>query len=137
MGSDRQRIRLPEPGGMAFQLAAGRTATGAVVLALPVLSARLLGTDSATAKRVTWLTRMMAVRDAAIGAGGLATARAGSSQTPWLVAGAVCDAVDAIVLTQALRQGRVKGVTAAAVVPLAAGAAAVGALTAIRLRRAG
>jgi hypothetical protein len=122
---------------MAIQLAAGRTATGAVVFALPVLTARLLGADSTTAKRVTWLTRMMAVRDAAIGAGGLLAARGGGAATPWLVAGAVSDAVDAVVLGQALRAGRVKGLTAAVVVPVAAGAAAVGALTAVRLRRAG
>ena len=135
MSSDRQRISIPEPDAMAFQLAAGRTVAGGAMLALPVLSARLLGTDSATAKRVAWLTRMMAVRDAAIGAGGLAAARGTGSPTPWIVAGAVADAVDAVVLTQALRQGRVKGLAAAAVVPVAAGAAAVGVVTALRLRR--
>lgn len=135
MGSDRQHVRVPEPEAMAFQLALGRTAAGAAILALPVLSARLLGTDSATAKRVTWLTRMMAVRDAAIGAGAVAAARGGGALTPWLVAGAVSDAVDAVVLTEALRQGRAKGFPAIAVVPVAAGAAVVGALTAVRLRR--
>jgi hypothetical protein len=135
MSSDRREIRIPEPDAMAFQLAAGRTAAGAVILALPVLSARLLGADSATAKRVSWLTRMMAVRDAAIGAGGLAAARGKGSATAWIIAGAVSDTVDAIVLTQAVRQGRAKGLTASAVVPVAAGAAALGALTAFRLRR--
>lgn len=134
MSSDRRGIRIPEADAVAFQLAAGRTAAGTVMLLLPVLSARLLGADSATAKRVSWLTRMMAVRDAAIGAGGLAAARGNGSATPWLVAGAVADTVDALVLTQALQQGRVRGLTATAVVPLAAGAAAVGALTAFRLR---
>jgi hypothetical protein len=136
MSSDRQRSRIPEPAAMALQLAAGRTAAGTAMLVLPIFSARLLGADSATAKRVAWLTRMMAVRDAAIGAGGLAAVRGDGSATPWIVAGAVSDAVDAIVLTQALRQGRAKGLTATAVVPLAAGAAVVGALTALRLRRA-
>lgn len=135
MSSDRQQIRIPEADAMAVQLATGRTAAGAAILALPVLSARLLGADSATAKRVSWLTRMMAVRDAAIGVGGLAAARGTGSATPWIVAGAVSDAVDAIVLGQALRQGRVKGLTATAAVPLAAGAAAIGAVTALRLRR--
>ena len=135
MSSDRREIRFPEADALALQLSAGRTAAGAVFLALPVLSARLLGADSATAKRVSWLTRMMAVRDAAIGAGGVAALRGKGSATPWLIAGAVSDTVDAIVLTQALQQGRVKGFIPAAVVPLAAGAAAVGALTAFRLRR--
>jgi hypothetical protein len=134
MSSDRPQIRIPEPAAMAVQLAAGRTAAGAVILALPVLSARLLGADSATAKRVSWLTRMMAVRDAAIGAGGLAAARGTGSPGPWIIAGAVSDTVDAIVLTQALRQGRAKGVPAIAVVPVAAGSAALGLLTALRLR---
>jgi len=135
MSSDRRQIRIPEPDAMAVQLCAGRTAAGAAMLALPVLSARLLGADSATAKRVSWLTRMMAVRDAAIGAGGLAAARGTGSPGPWLIAGAVSDAVDAIVLTQALRQGRAKGLTATAVVPVAAGSAAIGVVTALRLRR--
>jgi hypothetical protein len=135
MSSDRREIRTPEADALAVQLSAGRTGAGAVILALPVLSARLLGADSATAKRVSWLTRMMAVRDAAIGAGGLAAARGKSSAAPWLIAGAVADTVDAVVLTQARRQGRVKGLTAAAVVPIAAGSAAVGALTAFRLLR--
>lgn len=135
MSSDRREIRIPEADAVAFQLSAGRTAAGAVFLALPVLSARLLGTDSATAKRVSWLTRMMAVRDAAIGAGGLAAMRGKGSPAPWIIAGAVSDTVDAIVLTQALRQGRVKGLAATAVVPLAAGSAVVGVLTAFRLRR--
>src|SRR4051812_11017013 len=135
MSFDRQQIRLPEPDAMAFQLAVGRTAAGAAILALPVLSARLLGADAATAKRVAWLTRMMAVRDTAIGAGGLAAVRGTGSATPWIIAGAASDVVDAIVLTQALRQGRAKGLTATAVVPLAAASAALGALTALRLRR--
>jgi hypothetical protein len=135
MSSDRRQIRIPEADAVAFQLAAGRTAAGAVILAVPVLSARLLGADSATAKRVSWLTRMMAVRDAAIGVGGLAAVRGKGSATAWIIAGAVSDTVDAIVLTQALRQGRVKGLTATAVVPLATGAAVMGALTAFRLRR--
>lgn len=135
MSSDRRGIRIPEADALAVQLAAGRTAAGALILVLPVLSARLLGADSATAKRVSWLTRMMAVRDAAIGAGGLAAVRGKGSATPWIIAGAVSDTVDAIVLTEALRQGRAKGLTATAVVPLAAGAAAMGALTAFRLRR--
>jgi hypothetical protein len=134
MTLDRQRFRIPEPAAMARQLTAGRAVAGTVILAAPVLSARLLGTDSATAQRVVWLTRMMAVRDAALGAGGFAAVRSGGPVTPWLIAGAVSDAVDAIVLGQALRSGRAKGLAATGVVPLAMGAAAVGALTAVRLR---
>jgi len=119
---------------MAQQLAAGRALAGTAILAAPVLSARLLGTDSATAQRVAWLTRMMAVRDAALGAGGLAATRGDGPVTPWLIGGAVSDAVDALVIGQALRTGRARGVGAIAVVPVAIGAAAVGVLTAVRLR---
>jgi hypothetical protein len=135
MSSDRQRIRIPEPAAMAVQLALGRTAAGAAILAAPVLSARLLGADAATAKRVTWLTRMMAVRDAAIGAGGLVAARGEGQVAPWMLAGAVSDAVDAIVLGRAMRQGRANRLTTVAVLPVAAGAAVLGAVTAVRLRR--
>jgi len=135
MSSDRHQIRILEPDVMALQLAAGRTAAGALILALPVLSARLLGADSATAKRVSWLTRMLAIRDAAIGAGGLAAVRGTDSAAPWILAGAISDAVDAMVLTHAVRQRRANRLTAVAVVLVAAGAAALGAVTALRLRR--
>jgi hypothetical protein len=105
-------------------------------LAAPVPSARLLGLDTATAQRIGWLTRMMAVRDGAIGVGGLvAGRRSPSAAAPWLLAGAVSDAVDAVVLAGAIKRGRVRGAVPTAVVPLAAGAAAVGALSALRLRR--
>lgn len=120
---------------MAAQLAAGRTAFAAALMAAPVSSARLLGADTATAQRVVWLTRMLAVRDGALGVGGLAALRGDGSSAPWLLAGAVSDAVDTVVIGQALRQGRLKGVAAAAVVPLAALAAISGGITALRLRR--
>ena len=38
MSSDRREIRFPEADALALQLSAGRTAAGAVFLALPVLS---------------------------------------------------------------------------------------------------
>jgi hypothetical protein len=134
MTLDRLRFPIPEPAAMAQQLAAGRAVAGTAMLAAPVLSARLLGADSATAQRVAWLTRMMAVRDAALGAGALAATRGDGPVTPWLIGGAVSDAVDALVLSQALRTGRAKGLGAIVVVPVAIGAAAVGVLTAVRLR---
>jgi hypothetical protein len=131
-----RRVSLPEPEAMALQIAAGRAVIAASILASPVRSARTLGADTATAQRVTWLTRMMGVRDAAIGVGGVAALRGkGSDGGPWLLAGAASDAVDALVLAGALKRGRVKGVVPAAIVPLAAGTAALGAVTALRLRR--
>jgi hypothetical protein len=124
---------VPPAGAMAKQIGAGRTAFALAFLAAPVAAARLLGTDTATAQRVVWLTRMMAVRDGAIGVGGLA---AGGGAAPWLLAGAVSDAVDAAVLGTALRQGRLKGLVPTAVVPLAGVTALVGVWTALRVRRA-
>lgn len=134
MRLDRQQFAIPEPEALALQLALGRTVAGTALLAAPVLGLRLLGADSATSKRVAFLTRMMAVRDAAIGAGALAAARGHGSPLPWIVAGAASDAVDSVVLTQALREGRTKGLTARLIVPISAGAAAVGLATAVRLR---
>ena len=129
-------LQLPDPNAMASQIAAGRSVIAAAILAAPVVSLRLAGTDTATARRVSWLTRMMAVRDGAIGVGGaLAARRGGGASVPWLLGGAVCDAVDAVVFAAALRDGRVRGVVPAVTVPLAAGTALAGVLTAVRLRR--
>jgi hypothetical protein len=132
-----RRFSLPEPETMAWQLAAGRALIGASIVATPVRSARMFGADTATAQRVTWLTQMMGVRDSAIGVGGLAAARSGGAPavTGWLLVGAVSDAVDALALGAALKRGRVKGLVPSAIVPFAAGAAALGAVTALRLRR--
>jgi hypothetical protein len=52
-----------------------------------------------------------------------------------LLGGAVSDAVDAVVIAGALKQGRVKGIVPALVAPGAALLAAAGAATAVRLRR--
>lgn len=115
-------------------LGAGRTAAGAVLVAAPALCLRLLGTDSATARRVTWLTRMMGVRDGAIGVGALVAARRGNP-LPWVVAGAVSDAVDTLALGAAVKQGRLRGPVVRGIVPLSGGAAVIGAWSALRLRR--
>lgn len=129
-------LPLPAPDSMAWQIAAGRVAFAAVIMAAPTTSLRALGADSATAQRVTWMTRMLAVRDGALGVGGVLAARRGASATPWLLAGAVSDAVDALVIARALAQGRVKGIVPTAVVPLAAVTAVAGAAAALRAHRA-
>jgi hypothetical protein len=136
MKPDPARFSLPDPQPLAFQLGAGRAAIAAGIMAAPVVSVRLLGTDTATAQRVTWLTRMLAVRDGALGVGAAAAARSGRRSAGWLIGGAVSDAVDAVVLAAALKQGRLRGVIPAATVVAAAGAAALGVTTAVRLRRA-
>jgi hypothetical protein len=128
-------VELPDPNALAVQIAAGRSVIAAAIMAAPVMTVRLAGTDTATARRVSWLTRMMAIRDGAIGVGGVLAARRGGNVVPWLLAGAASDAVDAVVLAGALRAGRAKGIAAALTVPLAGGTAIAGALTAARLRR--
>lgn len=115
-------------------LGVGRTAAGVVLLAAPTLSLRLLGTDTATAQRVAWLTRMMGVRDGALGVGTLIASRRGDA-LPWVVAGAVSDAVDTLALSAAVKQGRLRGLTVRGIVPLSGGAALAGAWSALRLRR--
>lgn len=136
MKPDPARFSLPDPQPLALQLGAGRSAIAAAIMAAPVLSVRLLGADTATAQRVTWLTRMLAVRDGALGVGAAAAARSGAGGTGWLVGGAVSDAVDAVVLAAALKQGRVRGVVPAATAVAAVGVSALGFATAARLRRA-
>jgi hypothetical protein len=120
---------------MAGQLALGRVAMATGFLAAPVPALRALGADTATAQRVSWLTRMMAIRDAALGVGAAVAQRRGGDPRPWLVAGAVSDAVDAVAFGAAIKQGRLRGVVPTAVIPGAAGAAVLGFVTAARLGR--
>lgn len=126
------------PKALARSIGVGRVLAGGGFLLAPVASTRILGLDTATAKRVSFLARMMAARDIVIGAG--TAAASGESGRPglWLLAGAVADATDAVVITGALKQGRARGPVAAAVVAVAAGAAAVATIGALgTLRRRG
>ncbi len=122
--------QLRDPQTLGLALGAGRIVLGASALAAPVTSARMLGLDTATAARVAWLTRMMAVRDAAIGIGVVSTRDSGSAPA-WLLAGGVSDAVDAVVVAGALRQGRLRGFVPRALV---VGAVAFATLSAIAAR---
>jgi hypothetical protein len=110
----------------------GLTATGA-----PVLSARVVGSDSATARRVTWLTRMMAGRELAVGLGALTASRRGTDAAPWLLFGAVADGVDAAAFILALRQRRIAGPLAWLVATTGPALTAAGVVQAVRLRRRG
>ncbi|HEX3337226.1 MAG TPA: hypothetical protein VHS54_12260 [Jatrophihabitans sp.] len=130
-----RRPPMPDPQAQALQIAAGRLIAASVIIAAPVFSARLLGADTATAQRVTWLTRMMAIRDGALGAGGIAATRRGDSVATWVLGGAVSDAVDAAVLAAALKRGRARGIVPAGIAVGAAGAAVLGVVTAVRVRR--
>lgn len=127
--------RLPSARTIGVSVGAGRLAIGAIFLAAPVTSVRLLGLDTATAARVTWLARMTAVRDGVLGAGTLASSARQNGAGGWLLAGAVSDAMDAAVLVAALREGKVRGWRARAISAGAAGAALLAAAAAVDVRR--
>jgi hypothetical protein len=123
---------------IALGIGTGRLAVGGAMLLAPTFSVRLLGVDAATAKRVRFLARTTAVRDAALGAGTLVGALgsgAPSGAASWLLAGAVADGMDAVALAAALRQRAVRALPAAAVAVGAAATAVVGGWAAIQLRR--
>jgi hypothetical protein len=131
--------RLPSARTIGLSVGAGRVAIGAVFLAAPVTSVRILGLDTATAARITWLARMTAVRDTVLGAGTVVTVvstgrrRGGAG---WLLAGSVSDAADAAVLAAALREGKIKGWRPQAIAIGAVGAALIAAAAAAELAHA-
>jgi hypothetical protein len=130
--------RLLAPRALARSIGVGRLLLGGGFLLAPVASTRVLGLDTASAKRVSFLAQMMAARDMAIGAGTAAASVGDRQPAAWLLAGAVADATDAVVIAGALKAGRVRGPIASAIVVGAAAAAAVAAFGAVAsLRRRG
>jgi hypothetical protein len=74
-------------------LATGRIVIGAALFATPDLAARWIGEDARTAgARVA--VRSMGARDAALGAGTLASVRDPAQLRLWLIASSACDAAD-------------------------------------------
>lgn len=128
------RRRCADAELVAVAVPASRIAVAATMVAAPTMTVRSLGSDTATARSVSFLTRMMAVRDGALGAGGVFAARRGQA-APWLLAAAACDATDAVVVAAALRAGRLRGPGALALVLFAAVTAVVQIIAAARLRR--
>ena len=122
------------PETVALALGAGRAVIGGALLAAPVRSAQLLGLDTATAKRVSFVARMAGIRDVGIGLGAV-QALSGRGTVPWLLVGAAADAVDAAVLADAARHGRARALLAGPVAAGAAAAAGVAVWSAVRLRR--
>ena len=119
---------------MVLGFGVGRLVLGGAFLLAPVASTRVLGLDTATAKRVTFLARMAAARDIGLGAGTLA-AGSTAAAVPWLLAGAGADLVDATVIAGALRKGVARGVPAAAIALGAVAGAGIGIGAAVALRR--
>ena len=112
----------------------GRLGLGAAFLAAPVLSTRVLGLDTATAKRVVFLARMAAARDIGLGAGTLAAGPTPAA-VPWLLASAGADLVDASAIAVAMRQRVTGGLPAVGLVVGAFGAAVLGVRAAVQLAR--
>ena len=102
-------------------VAAGRVALGVGMVVRPDLLPKLLGVDSGTASRMSWLARMFGAREVALGAGLLA-AGAGRERE-WLLAGALSDGVDAVAFAAAARSGMVRPALGAAFTLTAATAA--------------
>jgi len=107
-------------------IALGRAGAGASMLVRPRTLPTMLGLDSASTARISWVVQLLGARDLALGLGAAQAlrhdARAGRT---WLAAGVLCDAVDALVLAAAAGRGRVSRPAAAVVVVAAAAAAAV------------
>jgi hypothetical protein len=91
-----------------------RVGVGLGLLARPSVLPQAMGVDSSTAARIGWLVQMAGARDAAIGAGLVHAARTRRDPVPWVLAGAVCDAVDAVAFALAAARGRVRPALGAA-----------------------
>jgi hypothetical protein len=114
---------------MATALAVGRIAIGSALLAAPVLAGRGWIGDTVERPGAQAVMRGFGARDVAIGAGLLAAVRGGAPTRPWLLAGMLADAADAVA-TLAVRD-RLPG-SAAGVLALATTAGALNGLLAAR-----
>ncbi len=87
----------------------------------------MLGVDSATANRLSWLARMAAARDIALGVGTVAGALSGRGSNGWLLAGGACDVADAAAIANALKRQQVSALPAVIIIAgaLAAGGVAI------------
>lgn len=116
--------------GLAPQtLAVARVGIGGVLAARPEQLVAVLGAPERDRGVALALTRMLGVRDAALGA---ATLASGSHRRTWLLVGGVSDLGDAAALGLAARNGAVKTVPAALGAGVAALAGASQLLSALR-----
>jgi hypothetical protein len=131
---DRFRPRNPSPATTARLLGWGRVGIGLAFLADPVTSVRVLGVDTATAKRMTFLARMTAGRDIVLGIGAV-FAPTPQARAGWVAAGAAADVVDCAAIGAGTRTGLTGGPGAPAIAIGAAAAAVLGFRVATRLAR--
>lgn len=94
----------------------------------------MAGIDTGTARRMSWLTRMAAARDVALGAGTLLALHSGRDAARWVAVGAAADVADMVILAGAVRQGRLGPVQGVGMAASAAGGAVAGAVAAFGLR---
>jgi hypothetical protein len=128
--------RLPSNRVIAAGIGGGRIAIGVSFLSSPVTFLRLMGLDTATASRVTWLARTAGIRDVALGVGTVTATVTGRDDTTWLLAGAACDAVDAVITGAAAREGRIGRLRGGLVAAGAVGSV-VAAVAALAIGRSG
>lgn len=107
------------------QLSLGRAGAGAVMLVRPRTLGRLLGVERAALAPTGFAVQMLGARELALGLGTRAALRRGGPAAQgWLLAGLLCDAVDAVVLAGAVGRGRVSNGAGAAFIAIATTSAA-------------
>jgi hypothetical protein len=119
----------------AVVIGAGRVALGIAFTVDPIQSVRFLGVDTATARRLSWLARMAAARDIALGVGTVASTLSDRGSGTWLLAGAACDIADGAALASALSRKQVSPVAAGFVIVGAFAAGAIAVATVVRRPR--
>jgi hypothetical protein len=87
----------------ARQLGAARVVAGLVLLVRPQLLTTALGLSDA-GEAGWWLSRMLAVRELAVGTGAVAVSRSTADPWPWLMTVSAIDGAEALVLLIALRR---------------------------------
>jgi hypothetical protein len=109
---------------LARALAVGRIVVGGAMVALPgVTASRWIG-DAGSRAEVKVVTRAFGVRDLALGVGTLQALTEGQPVRPWVLLGALSDAVDGAATVLAARRIGLR--RAAPVVALSLAAAAIG-----------
>lgn len=90
----------------ARQLGAMRIGAGLLLVLRPQLLAGSLGLAGG-GPASSWLPRLVAVREVALGAGAIAASRPNTDPWPWLMTIAAVDGAEAAVLTAGLKRGAV------------------------------
>ncbi len=108
------------------QLSLARAGAGVAMITRPTLLPSLLGVDSASARTMSWTTRMLGAREIALGLGTWTALRRPDAAAArlWLWAGVLSDGVDALAVGSAAARGQVRRVTGAGLTVVAGGAVA-------------